>query len=108
MPRRTELQLQKKIVAHIIERGGRARILWQNAHTIVGDPDIYGCYRGRALQLEVKEEGEKPSAIQRRRIAEWRRSGAVAAVVYSVEEVTKILRRIDTAFYDAVIRNAKR
>lgn len=94
MPRR-ELDLQKKIVALIKRRGGMARILTQSPYTVVGDPDIYGCYNGRMLQLEVKEDDEQPTAIQHVRLAEWKKAGAISTCVRSLAEVEKILTYLE-------------
>lgn len=88
---RRELSLQKKIVALIKQRGGMARILTQSPYTVVGDPDVYGCYRGYMLQFEVKEDNEQPTAIQRVRLAEWKRAEAVACAVRSLAQVKSIL-----------------
>jgi hypothetical protein len=59
---------------------------------VAGDPDIDACVRGRSVQLEVKRPGERPTPLQFKRIEEWRRAGAVAAVVNSVEDVRRLLQ----------------
>lgn len=58
---------------------------------VAGDPDIDACIRGRSVQLEVKRPGERPTALQARRLEEWRRAGAIVAVVHSVAEVRAVL-----------------
>lgn len=95
MPRR-ELLLQKKIVAFIRARGGMARLCVQTPYTVVGDPDIYACYRSTFIQLEAKEEGEQPTAIQSMRMAEWEEAGAWTMVVRSVRDVELLLNNIDS------------
>lgn len=94
MPRR-ELNLQKKIVAAIIARGGVARLCVQTPYTVVGDPDIYACFWGRFIQLEVKEEDEQPTKIQRKRMSEWEAADAWVRVVRSVDEVELLLDEIE-------------
>lgn len=56
-----------------------------------GLPDLVGVYRGRAFALEVKREGGAATPLQEHELAEWRRAGAVAGVVHSVEEARRML-----------------
>ena len=59
-----------------------------------GTPDITGCIRGRSFWFECKRSiREKPRSIQIRRLAEYKRAGAIAECVSSVEEVKEILKR---------------
>lgn len=54
----------------------------------VGTPDIVGCYRGQAFLVEVKATA-KVTKMQRWRLDEWARAGAVAVVArpdFSVQE----------------------
>lgn len=68
-----------------------ARKRWGGGMGVAGDPDISGCICGRHLEFEVKRPGEQPNVLQARRLEEWRRPGAVVAVVTSIEEVRNIL-----------------
>lgn len=61
-----------------------------NAYTEAGTPDIMGCIEGRAFFLELKVPGKKPTAIQERRLREWKEAGAITGVVTSIEEVRAI------------------
>jgi hypothetical protein len=70
-----------------------ARKWWGGGMGIAGDPDIDACIRGRSLQLQVKRSGAKPTPLQVKRLDEWRRAGAIVAVVSSVEEVRELLNR---------------
>jgi hypothetical protein len=58
-----------------------------------GEPDVYGCYRGRAFVLEVKAPGRAGTltVLQGRALAAWRAAGAISAVVESVEEALQAL-----------------
>lgn len=57
-----------------------------------GDPDIVACVNGRAIQLEVKRRvGMTASPIQRAKLTQWERAGALVGVVASVEEVRALL-----------------
>ena len=70
-----------------------ARKRWGGGMGVAGDPDIDACIRGRSLQLEVKRNGEDATPMQRKRIAEWQRAGAIIGVVHSVAEVKALLSR---------------
>lgn len=59
-----------------------------------GIPDIIGCFLGRFVAFEVKQPGEKPTPIQRLTIQLLKKAGAVVEIVYSVEDVRKIIERI--------------
>lgn len=61
-----------------------------------GLPDLIGVYRGRALALEVKRPGGKPTPLQEYELGRWAAAGAVAAVVTSVDDVKKIIEEVDT------------
>lgn len=91
---RRELSLQKRIVAAVTKMGGVARILHQNRYTKVGDADVYGCYRGRMFQFEVKDDrNEEPTKIQRLRQRQWEKAGALVRTIYSVKQAEETLRR---------------
>lgn len=90
----TERAIVKAILAYLNGLPGcLARKRWGGGMGVAGDPDIDACLRGRSLQLEVKRPGEKPTLLQVKRIEEWRRAGAIAGVVVSVDEVKSLLAR---------------
>jgi len=60
-----------------------------------GLPDLIGVYRGRALALEVKRPGGKPTRLQQYELERFAAAGAVAGVVTSVEDVKQLLRGVD-------------
>ena len=70
-----------------------ARKRWGGGMGIAGDPDIDACICGRSLQLEVKRPGMRATRLQLKRLEEWRRAGAITAVVGSVDDVKELLRR---------------
>lgn len=62
-------------------------------YTERGTPDVIGCVDGRMVAFECKRDaGEVPTRIQRWRLSEWLRAGAVVGSVSSVEDVDLILR----------------
>lgn len=64
-----------------------------------GHPDIDGCTHGRALKIEMKRPGEKPTKIQMVRLLQWRESGALVGWATSVEEVRAIFANADNPDY---------
>jgi hypothetical protein len=90
----TERAIVKAILTYLNGLPGcLARKRWGGGMGVAGDPDIDACVRGRSVQLEVKRPGEKPTALQMRRLCEWGNAGAVAATVTSVTEVRALLRQ---------------
>ena len=88
----TERAIVKAILAYLNGLPGcLARKRWGGGMGVAGDPDIDACIRGRSLQLEVKRPGQRPTALQLKRLEEWRNAGALVAVVVSVDEVKRLL-----------------
>ena len=61
--------------------------------TSSGKADINGCYRGKALKIEVKtpDNNNKPSKKQLANLLRWANSGAICLVVYSLEDVKEVI-----------------
>lgn len=90
-----EGQLTRKIKEHLISRGAYAEVIWGGGFQASGIPDILASYKGRFLGLEVKLEYNKPSRIQEVKIELINRSGGIARVVRSIEDVEEVLREVD-------------
>jgi hypothetical protein len=89
-----ERDIVKAILAYINGLpNGLARKRWGGGMGVAGDPDIDACVAGRCVQFEVKRPGQNPTALQMKRLEEWRSAGAVVGVVRSVEEAQKILEK---------------
>jgi hypothetical protein len=60
----------------------------------VGDPDIAGCYLGRAFFLEVKAPGRENTVtdMQARELRLWAAAGARVGIVSSVLDAIAIAR----------------
>lgn len=57
-----------------------------------GTPDIIGCISGRMVAFECKRDTtESPTSIQRWRLAEWLKAGAIVGSVSDVWHVELIL-----------------
>ncbi len=88
----TERAIVKAILAYLNGLPGcLARKRWGGGMGVAGDPDIDACIHGRSVQLEVKRLGERPTPLQLKRLEEWRKAGAVVAVVSSVADVRRLL-----------------
>ena len=88
----TERAIVKAILAYLNGLPGcLARKRWGGGMGVAGDPDIDACIRGRSVQLEVKRPGEKPTALQVKRLDEWKQAGAMVGVVHSVDDVRALL-----------------
>ena len=60
-----------------------------------GVPDIICCYKGRFLGLECKLPGGRLTKLQKRTIEKINRAGDVACRVESVEDVKRVIERVD-------------
>ena len=60
-----------------------------------GVPDIICCYKGRFLGLECKLPGGRLTKRQKRAIEKINRAGGVACRVESVEDVKRVIERVD-------------
>lgn len=60
-----------------------------------GWPDLIGCAGGDMYAIEVKTPDAKRGVtpLQAAELAKWAKAGAVAAVVYSVDEATDLVKR---------------
>ena len=56
-----------------------------------GEPDLYGCFRGRHFEIEVKRPGRKLTPLQQQRLKEWALAGAIVGVAHSVEEAIELM-----------------
>lgn len=61
--------------------------------TAYGQPrvDIDGCVAGRALKLEVKRPGQKPTPRQLLALKRWAGAGAITGVVTSVDDARGLI-----------------
>ena len=60
-----------------------------------GVPDIICCYKGRFLGLECKLPGGRLTELQKRAIEKINREGCIACRVESVEDVKRVIERVD-------------
>ena len=60
-----------------------------------GVPDIICCYKGRFLGLECKLPGGRLTELQKRAIEQINCAGGVACRVESVEDVKRVIERVE-------------
>lgn len=89
--------------ANIVRRVLHELNSWPNVRAIkkhgsrygrVGDPDIWGCAYGRMFLLEMKAPGEKPSKMQEKELAAWKRAGAATGWADNFDDAIKFVRAI--------------
>lgn len=63
-------------------------------YTELGTPDIIGCYKGRMFAFEVKMPGKEKTItkIQKFRLEEWMRSGAIVGMVSSIDTIKNFMK----------------
>ena len=84
-----------KIKQYLKSRGAYCEKIWGGGFQSAGIPDVIGCYRGRFIGIEAKVGNNKPSEIQKAKIKMIQKAGGYASVVWSLEEVEKLLNEID-------------
>ena len=93
--------LERDIVASIkkyLSSLGSDVFFWKEHGSVYGTngvPDIICCYKGRFLGLECKLPGGRLTKLQKRTIEQINRAGGVACRVESVEDVKRVIERVD-------------
>ena len=90
---------EKEIVTAILKylRGLPHCFCWKEHGGMYGTggiPDIICCYLGRFVAFEVKQVGKKATALQMLKVRQMNNAGGVAQVVYSLDDVKKIIVKI--------------
>lgn len=89
-----ESKLVDKIRNEIKRLGGKSIKIHGNQYIEIGTPDVIGCLKGKMLAIECKLPGEEPSKIQKHRLGEWEKVGAITGVAESLEQFRDIIREI--------------
>ena len=90
-----ESQLVAKIKSYLKTKGAYVEKIWGGGFQSAGIPDLIACYKGKFIGIEVKVGKNKPSDVQLAKIIMIRRANGIAEVVYSLEEVKRIIELID-------------
>lgn len=65
---------------------------------VAGIPDFCGIYKGRALYIEAKAPGGRPSENQKKRHEEIRAAGGIVILADNAEVVAEELKGIESVF----------
>lgn len=97
MPRQPEGRLYRRIKAYLEDRGAFVTKIHggDNVFQEAGLPDLFVCYEGHFIGLEVKTDAGEPSPRQLAVLRRIERAGGVGQVVRSVDEVKRILTKLD-------------
>ena len=98
MPR--ESTVYTTIKQWLEEQGCMVRKLHGNEYAVEGDPDLYGCYRGRMFLIETKQPKKNPTKLQEYRLQQWREKGAHTGAARSLAEAQALM----VPFFAAVDR----
>ena len=77
---------------------GDAVFFWKEhggPYGCAGIPDVICCYKGRFIGLECKLPGSRLMELQKRAIEKINRAGGIACRVESVEDVKRVIERVD-------------
>lgn len=93
-----QVPLESSVVATIIKKlnavpGCRVKKFHGSAFGMM-ELDIYGCFNGRAVFIEVKRPGGKATERQKREIERWRAVGALTGCATTPQEALSIINQI--------------
>lgn len=77
-----EKDFEKQVKAYLAEQGCWFLKTWSNGIQREGIPDLIVCCNGYFLGIELKNETGEPSKLQLRSIAQIRKAGGIAIVLY--------------------------
>ena len=90
----SEKQIQDSIL-HYLKKSFPSSVVWKlhedPVFGVIGIPDIFFAYNGKAFFFEVKDSGKGASKIQEVVLNKLVKNGIIAEVVYSVLQVKLIL-----------------
>ncbi len=87
----TEKQLTADIRKLLKRHGGHFVKYWGGPMSKVGVADLVGCFRGKAVAIEIKRPGGKVTEAQEKFLRRWNEAGGIAFVARSVDEVIEQL-----------------
>lgn len=90
-----EGKLSRKIQKEMKKRGAWVFKVHGSEYQPAGIPDIIGVYRGQFIGVESKMPGNKPTDIQRFRMAQIDKAGGICVVAYTVDEALELLDIVD-------------
>lgn len=99
---RTENEIVTEVIQYLRALpNAHARKQHGSAMTQKGEPDVDACVRGRAVKLEAKRPGNKPTPAQREALARWGNAGALMGWFTDLSHVRALLDHLDDPDYRA-------
>ncbi len=87
-----EQKLQTKILDYLKSIGAYA---FKNVVAgTSGKPDIIACYKGRAIFIETKDYGKKPTKLQEYNLEQICKAGGIAFVAWDLDVVAAIINMV--------------
>lgn len=91
-----ESQVLAKVLQRIrAEDQSHARKVHGGPYSQAGEPDVDGCVRGRAVKIEVKAPGKKPTGLQMRCLRRWEEAGALSGWADCEEDIEELMSHVD-------------
>lgn len=92
-----ESELVSKLIHHIrdLPAPSHARKVHGSRYQDAGEPDVDAAVSGRAVKVEAKVPGARPTAVQYGAMRRWERAGALVGWVTCVRELEDLLSHLD-------------
>ena len=94
-----EKDVQARIMTYLKTTSGHFFKVAQGPFSKKGVSDIIGVHNGMFIAIEVKVAPNKATALQNYFISKIIGAGGVGVVVYSVNDVRELIRKIDNKVY---------
>lgn len=96
MSKQSESKIVCAVIRELVARGYWTTKIHGGPYQRAGIPDVLAVKDGRALWVEVKRPGEKPTKIQEHVMAGLRAAGCVVIVASSSGDIDAALARKDS------------
>jgi len=71
----------------------KAEVRTQTGYGIKGGADIFGCYKSRHFELEVKQPKKQPTKLQKKSLEDWSLVGAITGRVEDIATMRQVFRK---------------
>ena len=91
--KRTEKQFENEVKSWLKDHGAWFLKTWSNGVQRAGIPDIFCCYKGKFIALELKTKNGVVSELQKHEIKKIREAGGYAMVMRDETEDFEIFKK---------------
>lgn len=97
MAMREDTSWKRRVFNELKAIGGVWKTYPRSRYVPAGTPDIIGCFRGRAVAIELKAPGGKHPVTdaQKFALAEWGMNGGLSFIVDSKESLQKMIEVLE-------------